>query len=211
MADLKVKRRVLSACQTNCYYVYREGADEIVIIDPGSNGETVYDDVKSLGFEKVAGILLTHGHGDHTGGALKLKQLSGAKIFAYEDEAEILKDPEKNLSGWFGKDYGFEADEYFRDKQTFSMAGVDFEVIHTPGHTKGGCCYYIPDDKTMFCGDTIFNCSVGRTDFYSGSMRQLGDSIRERIMTLSDDVKLYSGHGDATTVGYERKYNPCLG
>ena len=69
MADLKVKRRVLSACQTNCYYVYREGAEEIVIIDPGDHGEVVYDDIKSLGFEKIAGILLTHGHGDHTGGA----------------------------------------------------------------------------------------------------------------------------------------------
>ena len=117
MADLKVKRRVLSACQTNCYYVYREGADDIVIIDPGSNGEIVYDDIKGLGFEKVAGILLTHGHGDHTGGARRLKELSGAKIYAYEDEAEILKDPEKNLSGWFGIAYGFDADEYFHDKQ----------------------------------------------------------------------------------------------
>ena len=117
MADLKVKRRVLSACQTNCYYVYREGADEIAVIDPGDSGEIVYEDVKSLGFEKIAGILLTHGHGDHTGGALKLKELSGAKIYAHEDEAEILKDPEKNLSGWFGKAYGFEADEYFHDKQ----------------------------------------------------------------------------------------------
>ena len=80
MAELKVKRRVLSACGTNCYYVYKEGASEIVVIDPGDSGETVYDDVNTLGFEKVAGILLTHGHGDHTGGALKLKELSGAKI-----------------------------------------------------------------------------------------------------------------------------------
>lgn len=211
MADLRVKRRVLSACQTNCYYVYREGADSIVIIDPGAQGDTVYADVKSLGFERIAGILLTHGHGDHTGGALRLKELSGAKIYAYKDEDEILQDPEKNLSGWFGRAYGFAADEYFTDRQTFTMAGVDFEVLHTPGHTKGGCCYYVEADKVLFCGDTIFNESVGRTDFYSGSMKQLGDSIRERIMTLPDDVELYSGHGDRTTVGYERKYNPCLG
>ncbi|MCM1182859.1 MAG: MBL fold metallo-hydrolase [Roseburia sp.] len=210
MADLRVKRRVLSACQTNCYYVYREGADSIVVIDPGAQGDTVYADVKSLGFEKVAGILLTHGHGDHTGGALRLKELSGAKIYAYKDEDEILRDPEKNLSGWFGVSYGFAADEYFADKQTFTMAGVDFEVFHTPGHTKGGCCYYVEADKVLFCGDTIFNESVGRTDFYSGSAKALGDSIRERIMTLPDDVELYSGHGDRTTVGYERKYNPCL-
>lgn len=210
MADLKVKRRVLSACQTNCYYVYREGADEVVVIDPGDSGETVYDDVKSLGFEKVAGILLTHGHGDHTGGAKRLKELSGAKIYAHEEEADILKDPEKNLSGWFGREYGYDADEYLRDKQKLHMSGADFEVIHTPGHTKGGCCYYVAEDLTMFCGDTIFNCSVGRTDFYSGSMRELADSIRERIMTLPDDVKLYSGHGDATTVGYERRHNPCI-
>lgn len=211
MAELRVKRRVLSACQTNCYYVYREGADEIVVIDPGAQGDTVYADVKRLGFERIAGILLTHGHGDHTGGAQRLRELSGAKIYAYKDEADILEDPEKNLSGWFGAAYGFAADEYFTDGQRFAMAGVDFEVLHTPGHTKGGCCYYVEADKVLFCGDTIFNESVGRTDFYSGSMKQLGDSIRERIMTLPDDVELYSGHGDRTTVGYERKYNPCLG
>ena len=210
MADLKVKRRVLSACQTNCYYVYREGADDIVIIDPGSNGEIVYDDIKGLGFEKVAGILLTHGHGDHTGGARRLKELSGAKIYAYEDEAEILKDPEKNLSGWFGTAYGFEADEYFHDKQTFTMAGVTFTVFYTPGHTKGGCCYYVEEDGVLFCGDTIFNGSVVRTDFYSGSINELARSIRDRILTLPDETKLYSGHGDRTTVEYERKYNPCL-
>lgn len=210
MADLKVKRRVLSACQTNCYYVYREGADDIVIIDPGSNGEIVYDDIKGLGFEKVAGILLTHGHGDHTGGARRLKELSGAKIYAYEDEAEILKDPEKNLSGWFGTAYGFDADEYFHDKQSFTMAGVTFTVFYTPGHTKGGCCYYVEEDGVLFCGDTIFNGSVGRTDFYSGSINELARSIRDRILTLPDETKLYSGHGDRTTVEYERKYNPCL-
>ena len=210
MADLKVKRRVLSACQTNCYYVYREGADDIVIIDPGSNGEIVYDDIKGLGFEKVAGILLTHGHGDHTGGARRLKELSGAKIYAYEDEAEILKDPEKNLSGWFGTAYGFDADEYFHDKQTFTMAGVTFTVFYTPGHTKGGCCYYVEEDGVLFCGDTIFNGSVGRTDFYAGSINELARSIRDRILTLPDETKLYSGHGDRTTVEYERKYNPCL-
>lgn len=210
MADLRVKRRVLGACQTNCYYVYREGADEIVIIDPGDNGDVVYSDAKGLGFGKIAGILLTHGHGDHTGGVLELKRLSGAKVYAYEDEAEILKDPEKNVSQWFGTGYGFEADVYLHDRQTFTMAGVEFEVLHTPGHTKGGCCFYVKEDLTLFCGDTIFNGSVGRTDLYSGSMRALGDSIRERIMTLPDEVKLYSGHGDATTVGYERMYNPCL-
>lgn len=210
MANLKVKRRVLGACATNCYYVYREGADEIVIIDPGDNGKLIFDDVKSLGIEKIAGILLTHGHGDHTGGVIELKRLSGAKVYAYKDEAELLKDCEKNVSGWFGNAYGFEADEYLDDKQLLTMAGVTFEVIHTPGHTKGGCCFYIKDDLVLFCGDTIFNGSVGRTDLYSGSMRELAASIRDKIMTLPDDVKLYSGHGDATTVGYERKYNPCL-
>ncbi len=102
-------------------------------------------------------------------------------------------------------------DKAYRTACVAHMADVAFEVLHTPGHTKGGCCFYAAEDKILFCGDTIFNCSVGRTDFYSGSMRQLGDSIRERIMTLPDDVKLYSGHGDATTVGYERKNNPCLG
>lgn len=210
MADIKIKRRVLSACQTNCYYVFREGADEIIIVDPGDAGDIVYEDIKSLGFSKVAGILLTHGHGDHTGGALQLKALSGAKIYAFEEEAEILKDPEKNLSGWFGKAYGFEADVYLHDKQELDMAGLHLQVLHTPGHTKGGCCYYDAEDKVMFCGDTIFNGSVGRTDFYSGSMSALVRSIREKILMLPEDVRLYSGHGEKTTVGYEKKYNPCI-
>ena len=122
MADIKIKRRILSACQTNCYYVFRDGSDEMVIIDPGDRGDIVYQDVKSLGCKKIAGILLTHGHGDHTGGALQLKELTGAKIYAYEEEAELLKDPEKNLSGWFGPAYGWEADEYFRDNQEFDIA-----------------------------------------------------------------------------------------
>ena len=209
MADLKIKKRILSVCQTNCYYVYREGADEIVVIDPGDMGDVVYEDVRSLGFTKVAGILLTHGHGDHTGGARRLKELSGAKIYAYEEEAELLKDPEKNLSGWFGSAYGWEADEYFRDNQEFDMAGIHFKVLHTPGHTQGGCCYYDEADSCCFCGDTIFNGSVGRTDFYSGSARALIDSIQKRIFTLPPDTKLYPGHNEETTVAYEMKYNPC--
>lgn len=209
MADLKIKKRILSVCQTNCYYVYREGADAIVVIDPGDMGDVVYEDVRSLGFTKVAGILLTHGHGDHTGGALQLKELTGAKIYAYEEEAELLKDPEKNLSGWFGPAYGWKADEYFRDNQEFDMAGIHFKVLHTPGHTQGGCCYYDEADSCCFCGDTIFNGSVGRTDFYSGSARALIDSIQKRIFTLPPDTKLYPGHNEETTVAYEMKYNPC--
>ena len=210
MAEIKIKRRVLSGAQTNCYYVFKEGADEIIVIDPGDAGDIVYNDVKSLGFTKVAGILLTHGHGDHTGGALELKQLSGAKIYAHADEAEILKDPQKNLSGWFGPAYGFDADEYVTEGQVLEMAGITLKVIHTPGHTIGGCCYYDEEDGVMFCGDTIFNGSVGRTDFYSGSMSQLARSIREKILTLPGETKLYSGHGEKTTVEYEAKYNPCL-
>ncbi len=210
MADLKVKRRVLGACQTNCYYVYREGADEIAIIDPGDSGAQVYDDIKSLGFEKVAGILLTHGHGDHTGGAQELKSLCGAKIYAYEGEAKFLRDAANNVSGWFGTAYGFEADEYFRDGQIFSMDGVELEVLHTPGHTEGGCCFYAKEDGILFCGDTIFNGSVGRSDLYSGSASALMASIKERIMTLPDDVRLYPGHGEASTVGYERTHNPFI-
>ena len=209
MADIKIKRRILSACQTNCYYVFRDGSDEMVIIDPGDRGDIVYQDVESLGCNKVAGILLTHGHGDHTGGALQLKELTGAKIYAYEEEAELLKDPEKNLSGWFGPAYGWEADEYFRDNQEFDMAGIHFKVLHTPGHTQGGCCYYDEADSCCFCGDTIFNGSVGRTDFYSGSARALIDYIQKRIFTLPPDTKLYPGHNEETTVAYEMKYNPC--
>ena len=210
MADIKIKRRILSACQTNCYYVFRDGSDEMVIIDPGDRGDIVYQDVKSLGCKKIAGILLTHGHGDHTGGALQLKELTGAKIYAYEEEAELLKDPEKNLSGWFGPAYGWEADEYFRDNQEFDMAGIHFKVLHTPGHTQGGVCYYIEEEKALFSGDTLFCQSVGRTDFPTGKSSTLIHSIQDKLMPLPDDTMVYTGHEDMTTIGMERKYNPFL-
>ena len=208
MADIKIKRRILSACQTNCYYVFRDGSDEMVIIDPGDRGDIVYQDVKSLGCKKIAGILLTHGHGDHTGGALQLKELTGAKIYAYEEEAELLKDPEKNLSGWFGPAYGWEADEYFRDNQEFDMAGIHFKVLHTPGHTKGGCCYYFPYEDVLFSGDTLFCTSVGRTDFKGGSSSDLIRSIKEKLMVLPDRTTVYPGHNDVTSIENERMYNP---
>ncbi|MBE5877343.1 MAG: MBL fold metallo-hydrolase [Lachnospiraceae bacterium] len=210
MGDIKIKIRRMTICVTNCYYVFREGSDEIVIVDPGEKGEVIYEDVKSLGISKVAGILLTHGHGDHIGGAKKLQELTGAKIYAFEDEAEILRDGVKNLSGWFGEPYGMDADVYLRDNEEFDMAGFHFKVIHTPGHTQGSCCYYAEEDGYLFCGDTIMNLSVGRTDFYSGSEATLMRSIHERIFTLPDETKICSGHGDKTTVAFERENNPCV-
>lgn len=210
MNDLKIKRRVLSGASTNCFYVFREGADEIVVIDPGDQGDTVWEDVKSLGFNKIAAILLTHGHGDHTGGVQRLKALSGAPVYAHEAEAEVLKDPRKNVTGWFGQTYGWDADTYLRDGDVLELAGVSFKVIYTPGHTIGGCCFYSEADGVCFCGDTIFNGSVGRTDLPTGSMSQLVNSIREKLLTLPGETKLYTGHGEKTTVEYELQYNPFL-
>lgn len=210
MADLKIKRRVLSGASTNCFYVFREGASDIVVIDPGDMGATVWDDVKSLGFNSVAAILLTHGHADHTGGALELQKLSGAKIYALDSEREVLTDPRKNVSGWFGQTYGFEADEYVKDGQELSFDGITFQVIATPGHTIGGCCFYSKEDNVCFCGDTIFYGSVGRTDLPTGSMSTLVHSIQDKLLVLPEITKLYPGHGERTTVSYEAQNNPFI-
>ena len=115
-----------------------------------------------------------------------------------------------------GANESYHADVYLKDNQELQLAGFDIRVIHTPGHTEGGCCYYLPEEKVLFSGDTLFARSVGRTDFPGGSMSQLVRSIREKLMALHDpqdadsDITVYPGHNDVTTIETERKYNPYL-
>jgi glyoxylase-like metal-dependent hydrolase (beta-lactamase superfamily II) len=101
-------------------------------------------------------------------------------------------------------------DVLIEDGQEIEAAGMRFQVFHTPGHTPGGCCYYRKEDKVLFSGDTLFCCSVGRTDFPGGSMSQIVRSVQEKLLTLPEDVTVYPGHGEETTIGYERKYNPYV-
>lgn len=193
---------------TNCYIVNKENdSTGCVVIDPGEDAEKIasYIRKKNLTCE---GILLTHGHFDHITAVSELHSLVGGEIYAYEKEKELLADPMLNSSAMVGYEVGIEADVWLRDGQMLEIAGMQFQVIHTPGHTKGGCCYYAESDKLLFSGDTIFMESIGRTDLPTGNSRELIDSVRNKVLTLPNDVTIYPGHGPKTTVAYEVANNP---
>lgn len=193
--------------QTNCYIVNKEGSTSCIVIDPGEEADKIASYIRKKGW-KNEGILLTHGHFDHITGVSELVSLVGGKVYAYEGEKELMGDPRQNGSMMMGYELALEPECLLRDRQKFSVAGMDFKVLHTPGHTKGSCCYYAEEEKILFSGDTIFMESVGRTDFPTGSARELIDSVRNKVLMLPSDVKIYPGHGPETTVAYEMANNP---
>ncbi len=209
MAELKIGRIVLGVCQTNCYFVYEEGKSEAIVFDPADKGDYIYNGLTEKGFS-VAAILLTHGHFDHIWGLEKLKELSGATVYAYEGEKEVCESPALNVSERVGRPCAVKADVYIKDGEEITIAGMTCRLIATPGHTQGSCCYYFENAKFLISGDTLFQESVGRTDLPTGSMSTLVRSVREKLMPLPEEVKVYPGHGEATSIGYEKKYNAFL-
>lgn len=207
MSDIKIGKYILSVCSTNCYYIYREGDDKAIFIDPGDRGEYIYKDLKEKGLE-VKAILLTHGHFDHIWGCDELKKLSGAPVYASEQEKELLNSAELNVSDMAGRPCTTDADVYFKDGELLDINGFKIKAIFTPGHTGGSCCFYFEEERILFSGDTLFEESVGRTDFPTGSSSVLGRSLRDKLSILPDETIVYPGHGDATDIGHEKKYNP---
>ncbi len=193
--------------QTNCYIVNKEGSSSCIVIDPGEEAEKIAAYIGKKGL-KNEGILLTHGHFDHITGISGLLSLVGGKVYAYETERELMMDPRQNGSVMMGYELAMEPEHLLRDGQVLNIAGMDFKVIHTPGHTKGSCCFYSEEDKILFSGDTIFMESVGRTDFPTGNARELMDSVRNKVLSLPPDVTIYPGHGLETDVAYEMANNP---
>lgn len=207
MADIRIGRMVLGPCQTNCYFLYRDGEEDVILVDPADQGGNIFRSLEKNHF-KVKGILLTHGHFDHIWGSGELRALSGAKMYALEGEKALLKDARMNVSEQAGRAYTVEADVYLKDGEEVTIADMTFRVIATPGHTAGGCCYYFPGAGLLISGDTLFEESVGRTDFPTGSMSELVRSVKDKLFILPDDTKVYPGHGESTFIGHEKKYNP---
>lgn len=217
MADIKIGRMVIGTNQTNCYFLYREGSAEAVVVDPADKGANIYSALQKNGFT-VMGILLTHGHFDHIWGLDALRDAVNAAaesdgrepvpVYASEGEREILKNPRMNISEQAGRACSTYADVYVKDGEELNLAGMSIKVIATPGHTEGGCCYYVEEAGILVAGDTIFQESVGRTDFPTGSMSTLVRSVQDKLFILPDDTKVYPGHGDSTTIGHEKRYNP---
>lgn len=157
-------------------------------------------------------ILLTHGHFDHIGAVKDLKDAYQIPLYcSREENDQILSKLEGNLSRMMDKPMTFVADEFVRDGERLEMIGTILTCIATPGHTIGGMCYYNEELKSLIAGDTLFAGSVGRTDFPTGSGAQLLLSITEKLYALPDDTKVFPGHMDSTTIGYEKKTNMVVG
>ena len=207
MSLLKCDFRVVGPIQTNCYFLYREDTKDCLIIDPGYEADKIeaYVQKKQL---HVAGILLTHGHFDHITAADEVRKKFQTKIYASGKEKELMADPRMNVSVMMGESVSLKADVWLEDGQELEMLGETMRCILTPGHTGGGMCFYFPKACMLFSGDTLFQESVGRTDFPTGSSRELIRSVREKLLVLPEAVRVYPGHGLMTTIRDEQMFNP---
>ena len=207
MSLLKCDFRVVGPIQTNCYFLYREDTKECLIIDPGYEADKIeaYVQKKQL---HVAGILLTHGHFDHITAADEVRKKFQTKIYASGKEKELMADPRMNVSVMMGESVSLKADVWLEDGQELEMLGETMRCILTPGHTGGGMCFYFPKACMLFSGDTLFQESVGRTDFPTGSSRELIRSVREKLLVPPEAVRVYPGHGLMTTIRDEQMFNP---
>ena len=206
---MKIEKFVLGSMGTNCYLIINDETKELVIIDPATCPDYVVSHVKSNGYIPRA-IILTHAHFDHVMGIDGWVKEFGIPVYLHEEEKKVLEDPELNLSGVFGASYSYSDVKCLKDGQELEVSGFIFKVIHTPGHTCGGCCYYCAEEGVLISGDTLFYQSVGRSDFPTGSMGTLVRSIKEKLFCLPEDVMVYPGHNDSTCIGDEKKYNPFV-
>lgn len=207
MSKLQVEILVLSMCATNCYLVKNKETGALLIVDPADAPARIIQKIELMG-AKPEGILLTHGHFDHIGAAMQLKEHYQIPVYAHKAEQEILENIDKNLSRMTGMGFTATADHYLSDGDKIELMGCEIRVIHTPGHTIGGTCYYFESEGVLFAGDTLFRCSVGRTDFPTGSMRTLHDSIHQKLFVLPEETVVYPGHDRATDIRYEKMFNP---
>lgn len=208
MAQLITITNVLGALATNCYTIANSETREAVIVDPAAKAEFLINMYSNQNLKPVA-ILLTHGHVDHIGAVPALrKAFPDIKVYASKDEADVLKRPELNLSPMFGESMAIEADIYIEDGEDIELLGKTISCIQVPGHTKGGMCYYFADDKMVFSGDTLFASSVGRSDFPTGDEEALLSNIEQKLFALPEDVTVYAGHNERTTIKREKASNP---
>jgi len=207
---LKIHCFVNGPVQENAYLLYAEGSREAVMIDPGDEGARLEKEARALGVE-VKLILATHGHFDHVGAVSKLSKVFGAR-FAIHASDLFLLDVLTDMAAFYGQESSEKPEVHTALKagDTVGVAGLELKVLGTPGHTPGGLCYYHAESGSLFSGDTLFEGSVGRSDTEGGDHAQLIASIHRELLTLPDSTKVYPGHGDATSIGAERRQNPHL-
>ena len=202
-----LKKLAVGPLDTNCYIVGSESNKEGMLIDPGDEAEVILSSVKDLELE-IKSIVLTHGHIDHIGALKEVKEATGAEVAIHTDEADSLH--EQLSSTMFGLSYPTPPppDRSLQDGDSMDIGDLHFLVLHTPGHSPG--CICLLGQGVVFSGDTLFNLGIGRTDLPGGSYSQIMNSIHTKLMVLPENTIIYPGHGQGTTIGIERKWNPFL-
>ncbi|MBC8590421.1 MBL fold metallo-hydrolase [Wansuia hejianensis] len=205
---MKIQRIPAGIYAANCYIIYCHNTKEGIIVDPGGDADTIIENIKNNKIE-IKYIVLTHGHGDHIGAVKELKDELDVPLLAHEDEQELLKNPNINLSATMAMGaIELEPDILLKDKDIIEFGNLKGEVIHTPGHTRGGICLKL--DDYLISGDTLFKGSIGRTDLLGGNYKDLMDSIKNKILILDENTIVLPGHGQSSTILDEKLYNPFL-
>ena len=209
MAKLELQKCIVGNVYTNCYFLKNKETGEMLIVDPGASADKIFRKVAEMG-GKPAGILLTHGHFDHILAVEEVRDQYKIPVYASRSEQQMLKEPSMNMSSHYGTGCSIKPDELRDDLQVFEAAGFSVQMLLTPGHTPGSCCYYLKEEDVLFSGDTLFYGSVGRTDFPGGSTAQIVRSLHKLVDSLPEETEVYPGHDASTTIGYEKRYNPFV-
>jgi hydroxyacylglutathione hydrolase len=205
-----IKTFISGPFETNSYLVYDELSKDAIVIDaPPESSQKIIEVVKEQKLT-VKCIVNTHGHVDHVEDNEILKEDLNTRLLIHKDD-EFWLDPSIEIKYFVPYDQTpSKADGYLTDGEVITIGNLNFLIIFTPGHTLGGICLYEPHQKVLFSGDTIFKETIGRTDLIGGSMDQLLDSIKSKILILPDETRIYPGHDEPTTIKHEKEFNPYL-